>query len=75
MNEETNSSEKEVSQRQRQLAALANSKNIPLPREIFRFLRHNKKWWLAPLIVMLVLVGALLALGGTAVAPFIYTLF
>lgn len=75
MNENVDRSAKETSQRQSQLAALANRKRVPLLREVFRFLRHNKKWWLAPLIVMLLLVGALLALGGTAVAPFIYTLF
>jgi hypothetical protein len=75
MNENVDSSAKETNQRQRQLAALASRKRVPLLREIIRFLRHNKKWWLAPLIVMLLLVGALLALGGTAVAPFIYTLF
>jgi hypothetical protein len=39
------------------------------------FLRENRKWWLVPILVVLVLVGALILLGGTAAAPFIYTLF
>jgi hypothetical protein len=39
------------------------------------FLLHNKKWWLTPIIVVLVVVGALVLLGGTGLAPFIYTLF
>jgi hypothetical protein len=39
------------------------------------FLLHNKKWWLIPIIVALLLVGVLVILGGTAAAPFIYTLF
>lgn len=43
--------------------------------ELLGFLRQNKKWWLIPVIVALLLIGALVLLGGTAVAPFIYTLF
>lgn len=43
--------------------------------EIWSFLRENKKWWLLPLIAVLILVGALVVLSSTAVAPFIYTLF
>jgi hypothetical protein len=39
------------------------------------FLRHNRKWWLTPIILVLILVSALVILGGTAAAPFIYTLF
>lgn len=39
------------------------------------YLMENKKWWLAPIIAVLLLVGVLLMLGGTAAAPFIYTLF
>lgn len=46
-----------------------------LVREFWDFLKHNKKWWLTPIIVTLLLLGALLILGGTATAPFIYTLF
>ena len=38
------------------------------------FLAYNKKWWLAPIGTFL-LFGVLIALGGTAAAPFIYTLF
>lgn len=44
--------------------------------ELWDFLKVRKKWWLAPIIIFLVLVGALLLLAeGSAVAPFIYTLF
>ena len=46
-----------------------------LVRDFFGFLGQNKKWWLLPLIVVLVGLGALAILGGTAAAPFIYTLF
>ena len=43
--------------------------------EFADFLLYNKKWWLAPIILVLLLVGLLLVLGGTGAAPFIYTLF
>ncbi len=44
-------------------------------REFVDFLLHNKKWWLAPIIVVLLVVGIFIILGSTAAAPFIYTLF
>ncbi len=44
-------------------------------RESWQWLRHNKKWWLVPILLGLLLVGVLVVLSGTAVAPFIYTLF
>jgi hypothetical protein len=43
--------------------------------ELWSFLRHNKKWWLLPIVVMLLIFGALVLLSGTGLAPFIYTLF
>jgi len=43
--------------------------------DFWYFLVHNKKWWLLPIILILLLLGGLLMLSGTAVAPFIYTLF
>jgi hypothetical protein len=43
--------------------------------ELLAFLRHNKKWWLLPVLVVLLLMGLFLFLSGTAAAPFIYTLF
>lgn len=44
-------------------------------REFWDFLRYNKKWWLTPIILVLLLVGLLAVMGGSAAAPFIYTLF
>ncbi|PYN21329.1 MAG: hypothetical protein DMD99_20490 [Candidatus Rokuibacteriota bacterium] len=46
-----------------------------LLRELVDLLRENKKWWLVPLLAMLLLMGVLVALSGTPGAPFIYTLF
>jgi len=43
--------------------------------EMFRFLEHNKKWWLLPLIAALLLMGGLVVISGSVLAPFIYTLF
>jgi hypothetical protein len=45
-------------------------------KELIRFLRKNKKLWLLPIIIMMVILGGLLILAqGSVVAPFIYTLF
>ena len=43
--------------------------------ELWDFLKHSKKWWLAPIVIVLLLFGVLVALSGSAAAPFIYTLF
>ena len=44
--------------------------------EFYRFLRTRKKYWMVPTIVLLVLLGGLLiAVKGSAIAPFLYTLF
>jgi len=53
----------------------AEQGSASLPRELIGFLRENKKWWLIPIIVALLAIGLLVFLGGTAVAPFIYTLW
>ena len=45
-------------------------------KDLWDFMRIRKKFWLAPIIIVLVLLGGLILLAeGTAVAPFIYTLF
>lgn len=45
-------------------------------RELVRFLWREKLWWLVPMVVVLVAVGALLVFAqGSALAPFVYTLF
>jgi hypothetical protein len=44
--------------------------------ELWAYARERKKWWLLPLIVVMVLMGGLLILAhGSALAPFIYTIF
>ncbi len=44
-------------------------------REFLGFLRQNKKWWLLPVLIVLLIFGLLIFLSGTGLAPFIYTLF
>ena len=44
-------------------------------RELILMLMHNKKWWLTPIILVLILFGALIIMGSSSYAPFIYTLF
>jgi hypothetical protein len=44
-------------------------------KDLWGFMSARKKWWLLPLIIILLLIGVLLILGGTSLAPFIYTLF
>lgn len=53
----------------------ANRQQTGIVAEFLDFLLHNKKWWITPIVVVLLLFGLLIMLGGTAAAPFIYTLF
>ncbi|MDI6809400.1 MAG: DUF5989 family protein [Candidatus Eisenbacteria bacterium] len=49
---------------------------IAILKEMWLFLRIRKKWWLAPIVVFLLLFGALIVFTqGSALAPFIYALF
>ncbi|MCZ6711107.1 MAG: DUF5989 family protein [Gammaproteobacteria bacterium] len=49
---------------------------LELLSDLWGFMRERKKFWLAPIIIVMLLLGALLILAeGSAVAPFIYTLF
>ncbi len=59
-----------------QIANFANSApKADYLREVWEFLKHNKKLWLIPILLALVMLGVLIVLGGTGAAPFIYTLF
>ena len=56
-------------------ASQASGERTGLVTEFVDFLKDNKKWWLAPIIISILGLGLLVMLGGTAAAPFIYTLF
>lgn len=47
-----------------------------LIRDLWNFLRERKKWWLLPMIIVLLFIGLIIVFAGSsAIAPFIYTIF
>ena len=49
---------------------------MDIVKDLLKFMGERKKFWLAPVILVLLLLGVLIVIGGgSAVAPFIYTLF
>jgi hypothetical protein len=55
--------------------AASENRDVGLLGELWGFLKSTRKWWLLPIIMVIVLFGLLIFLSGTGVAPFIYTLF
>lgn len=53
----------------------SQEKQSSLLADVWNMLKQNKKFWLIPLIIALLIFGLLIMVGGTAAAPFIYTLF
>jgi hypothetical protein len=68
----SNSSRKK---RNNEFNELAKERRPSLFAEFWYFLKYNKKWWLLPILIILFLLGLLVLLGGSAIAPFIYPLF
>jgi hypothetical protein len=64
-----------IEQQAREREQQAQQAHRGIVGEFADFLLHNKKWWLTPIVLVLLLVGLLVVLGGTGAAPFIYTLF
>ena len=58
-----------------QFEQVADEGGSSLLGEFFDLLKHNKKYWLLPIFILLLGFGLLIVLGGSAAAPFIYTLF
>ena len=54
---------------------LAKQKRPNLIVEFYCLLKQNKKWWLAPILLVLLLLGVLVFLSSTPLAPFIYSIF
>ena len=53
-----------------------NNQNSSLLSELWQFLKERKAWWMTPIIILLVIAGALIIFGqSSAVSPFIYALF
>jgi hypothetical protein len=61
--------------RGREFREAATGRRRGLLAEFGAFLWQSKKWWMLPILVVLLALGGLIALSGTAMAPFIYTLF
>ena len=73
----TQDNTKQVSNTTNEFESQALKDQTGLLREFWDFLKHNKKWWLTPIILVLLIVGLVVILSAVApvVAPFIYTLF
>jgi hypothetical protein len=56
-------------------SAASEKQQTGMLSEFMYFLKTSKKWWLLPIVVILVGFGVLVFLSSTAAAPFIYTLF
>jgi hypothetical protein len=67
--------EETTSNTENDFVAQSAGDRVGLATEFVDFLKDNKKWWLAPIIISILGLGLLVLLGGTAAAPFIYTLF
>ena len=60
---------------QNEFEHLAHEASPGFIKEVWYLVANDKRWWMAPIIIALVILGALVMLTGTGVAPFIYTLF
>ncbi len=58
-----------------ELSRLAGERSPGLLAEFLAFLLYSKKWWLTPILVVLLVMGTLVWLAGPPLAPLIYTLF
>lgn len=55
--------------------SLAQQERVGLVTEFWDFIKQNKKYWLLPIIIVILGLGLLVLMSGSAAAPFIYTLF
>jgi Family of unknown function (DUF5989) len=55
--------------------AAGDESRMPLLKDFWYFLIREKRWWLTPIVLILLLLGLLVWFSSSAVAPFIYTLF
>jgi hypothetical protein len=69
MNADKNPADKET------FSELSQQSDPGLAAEFMEFLRYNKKWWLAPILIITLLLTLLAFLSASPAAPFIYTLF
>ncbi len=48
---------------------------ITLLKDLWRFFCERKKWWLLPVVVAMLIIGLMIIFSGTAISPFVYTVF
>jgi len=70
-----NSSDSDTNTATSDFQEIANSKQVGIVREFWDFLKYNKKWWLTPIILSLLLIALIAISAGSGAAPFIYSLF
>ena len=62
-------------EKQSEFEKAGQTQNAGILAEFFAMLKANKKYWLLPIILALLILGVIVVLGSTAAGPFIYTLF
>lgn len=67
--------EEQITSRHSEFEDSADRPQVGLLREFCDFLIHSKKWWIIPIVVVLLAIGACIVIGGSVAGPFIYTLF
>ena len=75
MSDQQNPNEPEEKKTSNDFEQASEGEQAGLVAEFIEFLGENKKFWMIPLLLALFGLGALILLGGTSAAPFIYTLF
>ena len=61
--------------RRSQFEESADEHSVGIVREFLDFVRHSKKWWMIPILLVLLGMGVFLVASGTVAAPWLYTLF
>lgn len=72
---QVNSSDSDTNTAAPDFQEIASGKQVGIVREFWDFLKYNKKWWLTPIILSLLLIALIAISAGSGAAPFIYTLF
>ena len=75
MNEDQEQTDAAAKERASEFERLAEGERPGFFQEFWDFLKHNKKWWLLPILILIGLFGLLVFLAGTGLAPFLYPLF
>ncbi len=71
----TEESHQNETDRGSELERVVQERELGLLAEYWHFLRVERKWWLAPILLVLLVSGTIIFVGGTSIAPFIYALF